>query len=349
VDPEDGVFIFSSSATRERWGYSLTTGQLLWGPSEPEPQLNFYAAAPLNIYQGMLLTPGIGGVLTAYNIKTGQILWKYTAKQVGFESPFGNYPLTISAIADGKIYLTNGEHSPTQPQWRGFLRAVNASNGVELWKILNRCGEENTFQTVAADGYILSLNGLDSQIYCFGKGPSAITANVQNDVITQGNTVLVKGTITDQSAGAKKIAQKQGLITGVAAVSDGDQQGWMEYLYMQQEKPTEVNGVPVRVTATDPNGNFQDLGTAVSDEFGNYAVDWTPPVPGTYTVKASFEGSASYYGSSTSTSFTVSEASTSQSTAGTSTEPIGMYILAATAIIVIAIAVVAVLILRKKA
>ncbi len=116
VDPEDGVFIFSSSATRKRWGYSLTTGQLLWGPTAPEAQLNFYAAAPPNIYQGMLLTPGIGGVLTAYNIKTGEVLWKYTAKQVGFESPFGNYPITISAIADGKIYLTTGEHSPTQPQ-----------------------------------------------------------------------------------------------------------------------------------------------------------------------------------------------------------------------------------------
>jgi hypothetical protein len=267
---------------------------------------------------------------------------------VGFESPFGNYPITISAIADGKIYLTNGEHSPTQPQWRGFLRCVNASNGAELWRILNRCGEENTFQTVAADGYVLSLNAFDSQIYCYGKGPSAITTTVQNDVIAKGNSVLIKGMVTDQCAGAKKIAEKQGFTAGVPAVSDADQQGWMEFLYMQQAKPTDATGVLVHLTGIDPNGNFQDIGTTVSDEFGNYVIDWTPPVPGTYTVKATFEGSASYYGSAASTSFVVSDAP-SQTTTSTSTEPLGMYIIAATAIIVIAIAIVAVLILRKKA
>ena len=321
----------------------------MWGPSPPEPQLNFYAAAPPDIYQGMLLTPGIGGVLTAYDIKTGEVLWKYTAQQVGFESPFGNYPITISAIADGKLYLTSGEHSPTQPQWRGFLRCVNASNGVELWKILNRCGEENTFQTVMADGFVLSLNAFDSQIYCYGKGPSAITATVQNDIITQGNSVLIKGMVTDQCAGAKRIAEKQGFTDGVPAVSDADQQGWMEYLYMQQPKPIDATGVPIHLTAIDPNGNFQDIGKAVSDEFGNYAVDWVPPVPGTYTVKATFEGSTAYYRSAASTSFMVSDASSSQTTTNASAEPVGIYILAATATVVIAVAIAAVLVLKKKA
>ena len=35
---------------------------------------------------------GYGGVLIAYDIKTGKVLWNYTAAQEGFESPYGNYP-----------------------------------------------------------------------------------------------------------------------------------------------------------------------------------------------------------------------------------------------------------------
>ena len=114
-------------------------------------------------------------------------------------------PIGIACIADGKIYLTSSEHSPTQPLWRGsYLRCVNASNGVELWKILNwGMGMGAGSGTVIADGYVVSLNAYDNQIYCYGKGPSATTATIQNDVITQGNSVLIQGTVTDQCAGAK--------------------------------------------------------------------------------------------------------------------------------------------------
>jgi hypothetical protein len=123
----------------------------------------------------------------------------------------------------------------------------------------------------------------------------------------------------------------------------------MEYLYMQKPKPADVKGVQVKLTAIDPNGNFQDIGTANSDELGNYAISWTPPVQGTYTVRATFAGSESYFSSQAGTSFVVVEAPSSATNSDGSTEPVGMYILAATAIIVIVIVVVAVLILRKKA
>ncbi len=308
VDPEDGVFLFSCTQTRQRWGYSLETGQQLWA-SGPEPAMNYYGMSS-NIYEGKLFGSGYGGVLIAYDIKTGKVVWNYTAAQEGFESPYGNFPIGIACIADGKLYLTSSEHSPTQPLWRGsYLRCVNASNGVELWKILNwGMGMGAGSGAVVADGYVLSLNAYDNQIYCYGKGQSAITAAVQNDVITQGNSVLIKGMVTDQCAGAKAIAEKAGFANGIPAVSDADQQEWMEYLYMQQAKPADAIGIQVHLTAIDPNGNFQDIGTVTSDDSGLYSALWTPPVPGKYVVTAKFEGSRSYYQSSAKTAFGVTEA-----------------------------------------
>ena len=64
-----------------------------------------------------------------------------------------------------------------------------------------------------------------------------------------------------------------------------------------------------KLTAIDPNGNFQNIGTATSDIFGNYAISWTPPVPGLYKVTATFEGSKSYYGCKAGTAFVVADTS----------------------------------------
>ena len=75
----------------------------------------------------------------------------------------------------------------------------------------------------------------------------------------------------------------------------------MEYLYQQRPMPTNAKGVSVHVTAIDPNGNFQDLGTTTSDLNGNFGITWTPPVEGKYQIIAAFDGTKSYGGSSAST------------------------------------------------
>jgi hypothetical protein len=83
---------------------------------------------------------------------------------------------------------------------------------------------------------------------------------------------------------------------------------WMEYLYQQQPKPTNATGVTVQLTAIDPNGNWQNIGTATSDIDGTYAISWTPPVPGIYKITATFAGSNSYYASTGTTHLLVSNA-----------------------------------------
>lgn len=294
VDPEDGVFLFHCTQTRERWGYSLATGEKLWGPTAPEAAFNYYGMGT-NIYQGKLLSYGYGGVLTAYNITTGEILWVYNATNVGWESPYGNYPIGVAVAADGKLYLVSSEHSPTQPLWRGsYLRCVDANTGEELWKMSLWGGrmsptESNVF---LSQGYLVGLNFYDNRIYCIGKGPSATTVSAPQTAIAKGKSLMLTGTVTDQSPGAK----------GTPAISDADQQAWMEYLYQQQAMPTSATGVPVQITAIGPNNETINIGTAITDIGGSFGIMWTPPEEGTYQITATFAGSKSY-GSSYATTY----------------------------------------------
>jgi hypothetical protein len=314
VDPEDGVFIFSSLITRERWGYSLDTMEMLWGPSEPESSFNVYGFTE-NIYQGMILSYGYGGELIAYNITTGEVLWKYTATGVGYESPYGNYPMGIGCIADGKIYIGTGEHSPTQPLYRGpVLQCINASNGALLWNFpvygVEMWAGNAGDNFAIADGYLIALNAYDNQIYCFGKGPSATTVTAPETTIPLGEEVLIKGTVTDQSAGTKQQEQAARFPNGVPAISDEHMGEWMEYLYQQQINPKDATGVEVVLTTLDPNGNFYEIDSVTSDASGMFKLMWEPPVPGEYTIIATFEGSKAYYSSYAETAIGVTEAPT---------------------------------------
>ena len=289
VFPEDGVFLFQQRVTRDWWGYSLKTGEKLWGPSQRERQFNYYGMS-YTVYQGKLLTWGYGGELRAYNITTGEILWNYVAQGVGHESPYGNYPLSLGCIADGKIYIYSTEHSPTMPLWRGpNLRCIDANTGKEIWKITHWGSGP-----VIADGYLVDLNLYDNRIYCYGKGPSAITVTVQNDVVAKGSSVLIKGIVTDQSAGAKKLVQ-EGKLSIVPAIADEYMSAWMEYLYMQQAIPGDAKGVPVKLHAVGSDGSVVDIGTVTSDMSGLFKKLWTPPAEGEYTIIATFEGSKSYW------------------------------------------------------
>jgi outer membrane protein assembly factor BamB len=358
VDPESGVFVLNEGVTRRWWGYSLETGQKIWGPTESENPMNVYGVGS-NIYQGKLLSYGYGGELYAYDMKTGELAWKFTAANEGFESPYGNYPLGIGCIADGKIYLGTCEHSPGQPLWRGsYVRCINASDGEELWKFslfgVSLPGGASGSNFAISDGYLVALNIYDNQIYCFGKGPSATTVTAPDTAIPAESVAMIRGTVTDQCAGAKKIAEQEGFSAGVAAVSVESQRGWMEYLYQQQAKPTNATGVPVSIDAVDPNGNYIHIGDTTSDSSGNFGYAWlTPNVPGQYTITATFQGSEAYYGSSAETSTYVSELSATATPLPAQAESIAdMYFIPMSiGIIVVVIiigAMLALLLIRKR-
>jgi hypothetical protein len=311
--------------------------------------MKYYGMTSTNIYQGMLISYTYlnGGILTSYDIKTGKVLWKYEPTNIGYESPFGDYPIGVTCIADGKIYTAASPLWRTQPLWRGsYIRCINASNGVQLWKVLHYG------PSIVADGYLLGINYYDNRLYCYGKGPTALTISAPGAGIDLGKSLVIQGTITDISAGTKQNEQADRFPNGVPVVSDDSQEAWMEYVYSQQSKPENASGVNVTLNVVDSNGNFRNMGIATSDASGFYSFDWKPDVPGKYTVYATFQGSKSYWPSSSQAPFVVNEDSPQPTQqASTVPQPTETYIIPATVAIIAAIAIVGAMImltLRKR-
>ena len=230
--------------------------------------------------------------------------------------------------------------------------ALNATTGKPVWDILSFSGRG---EGAVGDGYLVEWNSYDRERFTrFGKGPSEITAAVQNSGTTQGNDILVTGMVTDISPGTQQALQKGDFPQGVPCVADSSMSAWMEYVYMQQPMPTNVTGVPVVLSVLDSNNNYRQIGTATTDASGFYSFAWTPDITGKYTVYASFPGSQSYWPASTETAFTVAPAgSTPAPTASpvanlVNTSELTMYVAAAIVVMIIALAVATLLILRKR-
>jgi hypothetical protein len=161
-----------------------------------------------------------------------------------------------------------------------------------------------------ADGVLVGLNFFDNELYAFGKGPSATTVSAPQLVPTVGSSVMITGTVTDQTETGRRNTNDMFDFTlkGTPAISDEDMSAWMEYKFMQQAMPADAKGVEVVLETLDSNGNFYEIGRTTSDINGNYGIMWEPPVPGEYQIIATFAGSASYGPSQATTYMGVSAA-----------------------------------------
>jgi outer membrane protein assembly factor BamB len=349
IDPVNRVFLMSDRETDKRYGFSLDNGALLWSTEVEEREIQYYSARQGFPAYGILYISGYGGEILAYSTLNGTLLWKYNNTDLGTSTPWGLTPTHISAIADGVVYAFSGEHSPNKPLYHGYrTRAIDAFTGEELWTLKGwaASGLGTTLAPIAiADGYLVYWNLYDGQVYTVGKGPSATTVSIQNDVIIHGETVMVKGTVMDIAAGTKQPELAARFPDGVPAVSDENMTAWMEYVYMQQPRPT-ATGVNVTLTVLDPNNNVYEIGTATTDSNGMYKLLWEPLVPGEYTVIAQFTGSEGYWPSYAETAIGVLEAPVA--TPGPTPTPAPMtdtYVLAIGSAILIAVIVGFVLIL----
>jgi hypothetical protein len=319
ITPNEGTYALFVRETKQWVAWDMTTGNEVWRTDPISNDWGFYQYCAGFAY-GKFYSAGYDGTLHAYDATTGAHLWDYYAGDAGFDTPYGSWPLFgAMIIADGKIIVGTNEHSPSMPLWRGEkLHVIDAETGKGVWNISGMfSGGRNSLGAIA-DGYIVVGNGYDNRIYCFGKTTSATTVTVPDTSIPQGKQVIIKGSVTDQSNGQTCLGIPA---KGTPAISDADQAAWMEYLYMQHPKPTEVTGVPVKLSAIDPNGNYQDIGNAVSDSNGNYAYMWTPPVPGMYQITATFEGSDAYGPSEATTYLGVETATASAQPTSTPTSP----------------------------
>jgi len=281
-------------------GYNTKTGDKVWGPTVAfSNPLAYYDQTSGFFAYGKLYTWSFGGEVVCIDAATGAKVWNWSTGDTGLNTPYGVNPLWIigdyeATVAGGVFYVETG-HDYGPPLFSGAkIYALNATTGEPIWDILNFASGSSL---PVAYGYMTSFNAYDNQIYCYGKGKTQTTVDTA-PVFNNNGQIQIKGTVTDQSPGNTCLGIP---VAGTPAVSDDSMTPWMEYLYMQMPKPTNTTGVPVTLSYVDPNGNYYVIGTTMTDANGQYSYTFTPDVPGTYTITATFAGTNSYFTSSAQT------------------------------------------------
>jgi outer membrane protein assembly factor BamB len=288
-----GIYAIADTVSMTWIAYDIKTGQQLWVSDPAKFPWGAYTSYSGTVAYGLVYTCSYDGYVHVYNLTNGKTAWDfYTGNDPYGDTPYGGqYPVFGGPLVAGDVvFVANGEHTPNMPLYRGEkFFAIDAHTGKGLWNISGWLAPK-----AIADGYLVAFNAYDNQIYTFGKGPSKTTVSAPQAGVTKGSPVMITGTVTDQTPKLKD----------TPAISDTDMSAWMEYMYMQRQIPGNAKGVPVTLTAIDPNGNSVTIGTVDSDIAGNFGIAWSPNLEGTYQIKASFAGSNSY-GSSFSTAYLV--------------------------------------------
>lgn len=291
-------------------GYSmaldLSTGAVAWRgemTSYPWDSSGFGAYSVSSAY-GMMIRYAYSGVY-AIDWDTGKTVWKFESPaQSPYEAPYtGDDGDTVfsfngrGVIADGKLYTYNAEHSATYPLTRGWsLYCINITTGELIWDMLHPMSPG-----AIADGYMTAGDTYMGYMYVFGKGKSTTTVTAPDVVISKGDGVVIKGTVLDMSP-----AQP-----GTPCISKESMSLQMEYLHLQRPigglwNNETITGVPVTVSAIDPNGNPVIIGTVTTNGYyGTFAIEFTPELEGTYEIMASFAGDDSYGSSGAGTAIVV--------------------------------------------
>jgi hypothetical protein len=379
VDGQNNVFTLYYRETMQWSGFDVTTGNQLWGPLASQNPWNYYSGTtgltnPIGVGYGHLYTAGYGGTLYAINTLNGNIDFTYgndindpNNSTYTAETVYGVYPTQVAAIANGKIYMVEEEHSLDAPAYHGAMtRCVDAFTGKLLWQIY---GISSWQSSAVADGYYTWLNYNDLQIYAMGPGPSATTVTGPNTAVSLGTGIEITGTVTDQTPQAQ--------LKGTPAVSDADQAKQMEYLIQNSiNAPSNITGVPVTIYATDSAGVTAQIANVMSTGVGGiFHYLWTPAATGEYVITANFAGSQAYGPSSAQTAVGITAApapvvtptptpvvtatptpivtaspspsvTTAPSPSGLPTSTI--YAIAAAAIIIVIVAVAAIALRRRK-
>jgi hypothetical protein len=364
VDFDNGVFTLTATELANWYGYSLHDGSPLYiTPSQAA--FDYYGNPKWTVLDGQIAygkiySSSLGGILYCYDDVTGDLLWTYgnggegNSTSGGFDVSYGRYPTFIQAISNDVVYLISTEHTITDPIYKGAkARAVNATTGEEIWTLSAYSGTFTSESYALADGYNVWFNGYDDSLYTVGRGPSVTTVEAPKAAIDLGRSLVISGTVMDVSAGTKQTQQAGDFPNGVPVASDASMTDWMGYVYQQKPIPTSFTGVEVSLDVVDSNGNFRNIGTAMTDKTGVFNYQWTPDIPGMYTVFATFVGTNGYWPSSAETSFAVDPAApTPAPTNAPAQSAADMYFVPAIAAIIVLIVIVgvvlALLMVRKR-
>ena len=344
----DNGVIINRMITGEIKAWDLYTGNVKWSTPLSYPWGCFGGYHVASAY-GLYFCDSYDGY-HAINETTGKIEWTFHAYtpyqfETGYQTSIGSAEYVFHGgmqVADGKVYVYAMEHTQSQPTTRGLkLYCLNVFTGQQLW---NFSGSEvaggRSFAGAIADGYLAFANGVDSVMYVFGKGKSTTTVTAPQTTVTKGTSVLIQGTVLDQSP-----AQ-----LGTPCVSAESMNAYMYYLHNQGPNPASVIGVPVTLTAIGSDNTVIDVGIVTTNGFyGTFSKAWSPPDEGTYTIVASFAGDASYGTSSAATGLSVGPAA-EEINIPEQMQPIDytMTLIIGFVAVIVAVAIVGILVVKKK-
>jgi outer membrane protein assembly factor BamB len=259
--------------------WDVKTGNLVWTSdfTTDYPFGSFWAYNSGAAY-GMVYLGCYDGHMYCIDADTGSKVWDYYSGDT-METMMGTHAFWgAPVIADGKVYVATGQHSPPQPLPRGDkLYCLDAYDGTLIWT-------QDDFLSVSTpssgglvvDGMLFYTNLADGQLYCFGKGSTLTEVKISDAAITKGSAAVIEGTVLDQSL---------------------------------KSPNAPCAGVQVKLVATNANGEPTDLGTVKTDAKGHFSYMWTPQNPDLYTVSALFEGNDAYWSSSDETALGVTSSS----------------------------------------
>jgi outer membrane protein assembly factor BamB len=344
VNNADGILVNWDPTFGFYYGYNMKTGAQLWKSDVigTYPWGSFASGVcsdSTNIYIGTQ-----SGQVYGLSETTGVTQWVSPIVENTTELQQGVLSTRTLFVAGGIVYAYYGysisyEIMPI-PRFAALV-ALNASTGQILWKLTG-----GVVPMAMAGGYLIGHGQNDGLLYCFGKGQTVTTVSAPTTVVTQGSTVLVQGSVLDQSS-----AQ-----AGAPAVSESSMSQQMNYLHFQNatllNNPPTEQGVEVIISAVDPNNNTVVLGTTTTDSSGRFGFTFAPSTTGMYTITATFGGSNSYWSSNSATKLAVSAAPSSTSTPSQSTSTgvstTDFFALGAAIIIVVIIAAAAIILFQRK-
>ena len=147
--------------------------------------------------------------------------------------------------------------------WRGpNIRCINATNGAEIWTLLGMGADNGAHLTgqymEMGDGRVVGLNYFDNSIYCIGPGTSATTVSAPQIVPALGSSIMITGTVTDQTATGRRNDNflYDFTLQGTPAIADEAWvHGWLTCTRTKQNQQTQ-QVFQLRFHAIDPNGNY---------------------------------------------------------------------------------------------
>jgi hypothetical protein len=348
----NGVYVEHNKDIGTYYGFSMLTGQQLWGPTPIETNpWNSYARN--GVSDGSTFYLQGPAVLRAFNVTTGAEEWNYIAPSAGLEEASSTFLMegVNAQTVGGGIILTGTSNSHGDQLFRGGeLYAINTTTGKVVWSIDGFYAQGHAGSNAIADGYVVAFDAYDNELYCIGQGPSKTTIDAPQVGITTQTPIVITGSVTDIAAGTQEDQVASNYPDGLPCVSDASESQFMEAVYMQQTMPDNITGVPVTFSVVDSNGNHYNIGTTTTNPSGTYGLTWTPQISGNYTVTATFGGTNSYDGSTATTYVYAGEPAPTATPAPVQAQSMAdLYVVPGFICVIIAIIVVgAVIILTQK-